>query len=118
MQTQIPLHLNLKDFFEKVKKESEEGLKEEEYKDRELAELVASEGWKKFEEKVEERIAILKSMIDPDTWMRMIDTEGDPFLVGLKYLMVSFAIYQIKRILEIPEAISKVQILNEQRKKR
>ena len=73
--------------------------------DRKILALANSEGWKAFKEVIEARIALLKSMVDPESGQSVISSSEDPAIVGQKYLIIAFAIYQLRRALELPEAV-------------
>lgn len=106
-----PSGLNYKKFIEDVNKKVEEV--EVDNTDRGLLELFATNGWKVFKEVVDARIELLKAMIDPERGESVIDNDDSPAVIGQKYLIISFAIYQLRRALEIPEAVRGAETVNE-----
>lgn len=90
--------------FDEVKDAAESAFDVIDAKDRDLADLTTHKGWKVFEEQVEAWIERLKSMLDPTTGNSIISLDDDPYEIGLKFLIVNFAISQLKALLSIPKA--------------
>ena len=102
----VPVQFNPKvdKIFEQVKDATEEAFNVIDARDRDLADLTTHKGWKVFEEQVEAWIERLKAMLDPTTGKSIINLDDDPYEIGLKFLIVSFAISQIQALLKIPRA--------------
>ena len=102
----VPVQFNPKvdKIFEQVKDATEEVFNVIDARDRDLADLTTHKGWKVFEEQVEAWIERLKAMLDPTTGKSIINLDDDPYEIGLKFLIVSFAISQIQALLKIPRA--------------
>lgn len=83
--------------------------------DSNLLDLTTHPGWKDYEEEVERRITALKSFVDPEG-NALIDADGDPSLIGVKYLMVAFAIYHLRAVISIPKALLEYQRLHDVQK--
>jgi len=113
-QEQIPLNLH-RIWVELKDKTIDEGL--EKYRDNTLVNLKSYDGWQTFNKIIEGRIERLKSLIDPDSGTLLADTNGDPSRIGITYLVVSFAVYQLRLALNLPNAVVEAQRLDEQRKK-
>lgn len=90
--------------FDEVKDATENAFDAIDAKDRDLADLTTHKGWKVFEEQAEVWVERLRAMLDPTTGNSIISLNDDPYEIGLKFLIVNFAISQIKALLSIPKA--------------
>lgn len=110
----LPMSFSIGKVFADLKKETESVMPQEvSASDALLLDMTRHEGWKDFNKMVETRIAELKAFVDPEG-QRMIDPDGDPALVGVKYLVVSFAIYQLRQMLNYPQALIEYERLQGQ----
>lgn len=110
----LPMSFSVGKVFADLKKETESVMPQEvSASDALLLDMTRHEGWKDFNKMVETRISELKAFIDPEG-TRMIDPDGDPALVGVKYLVVSFAIYQLRQMLNYPQALIEYERLQGQ----
>jgi len=98
------------DFINKVKdasfKEVAEKAKKE---DEEILNLLGNKSFEKFKELVEERIEFLKNLVDPESKASLIDINDTPERIGMKYLIISFAIYQLRQMISLPEIINEAK---------
>jgi len=98
--------LTVSQFIEKVKDAGyKEIVEKAEKEDKQIVELLSSQAFEKFKALVEERIEFLKNMVDPDSKQSLIDVSDTPERIGTKYLIVSFAIDQLRKMISLPETI-------------
>jgi hypothetical protein len=110
----LPMSFSVGKVFADLKKETESVMPSDvSASDALVLDMTRHEGWKDFNKMVETRIAELKAFVDPEG-QRMIDPDGDPALVGVKYLVVSFAIYQLRQMLNYPQALIEYERLQGQ----
>lgn len=113
----LPLNFNVKKVFDDLKAETKEvdemSVSQE---DAKILDMTRHEGWKAYEEEVERRITALKNFVDPEG-QALIDADGDPSLVGVKYLMVAFAIYHMRQAINIPQSLIQYERLQQEKQK-
>lgn len=109
----LPLSFNVKKIYADVKDATKEATEiDVSAEDARMLDMTTHEGWKDYEKEVERRISALKSFVDPEG-NALIDADGDPSLIGVKYLMVAFAIYHLRAVISIPQALQEYQRLND-----
>jgi len=98
------------DFINKVKDASyEEVVKKAEKEDEEVLNLLGNKSFEKFKELVEKRIEFLKNLVDPESKTSLVDINDTPDRIGMKYLIISFAIYQLRQMINLPETINEAK---------
>ena len=98
------------DFINKVKDASyEEVVKKAEKEDEEVLNLLGNKSFEKFKELVEKRIEFLKNLVDPESKTSLVDINDEPERIGTKYLIISFAIYQLRQMINLPEIINEAK---------
>jgi hypothetical protein len=98
------------DFINKVKDASyEEVVEKAKQEDEEVLNLLGNKSFEKFKELVEERIEFLKNLVDPESKASLIDISDTPDRIGIKYLIISFAIYQLRQMINLPEIINEAR---------
>jgi uncharacterized protein YdbL (DUF1318 family) len=98
------------DFINKVKDASyEEVVKKAEKEDEEVLNLLGNKSFEKFKELVEKRIEFLKNLVDPESKASLVDINDTPDRIGMKYLIISFAIYQLRQMINLPETINEAK---------
>jgi len=106
----VPPTYTIKDFIEKVGDATKEEIfKKAEADDEKVIDLLSHPSWEKFKELAEERIAFLKEMVDPDSKEAMISLSDTPEIIGTKYLIISFAVSQIRQLINLPETINEAR---------
>jgi len=105
------VNFNAKAILEKINEKVEKHEKEYEWKDKKILELAQSEGWKAFSEAIAAKIDFLKAMIDPESGESIIGLNDSPFIIGLKYLVISFTIYQLRQAINLPKTVLEAQRL-------
>lgn len=110
----LPLTFSVKNIFSDVKEGTKKATEMEvSADDAKLLDLTRHEGWTNYQEELERRIMSLKNFIDPEGNV-LIDADGDPSLIGVKYLMVAFAVYQLRAVINIPQALVEYQRIHGQ----
>jgi len=98
------------DFINKVKDASyEEVVEKAEKEDEEVLNLLGNKSFEKFKELVEKRIEFLKNLVDPESKASLVDINDTPDRIGMKYLIISFAIYQLRQMINLPETINEAK---------
>jgi len=98
------------DFINKVKDASyEEVVEKAEKEDEEVLNLLGNKSFEKFKELVEKRIEFLKNLVDPESKASLVDINDTPDRIGMKYLIISFAIYQLRQMINLPEIINEAK---------
>jgi len=98
------------DFINKVKDASyEEVVEKAEKEDEEVLNLLGNKSFEKFKELVEKRIEFLKNLVDPESKTSLVDINDTPDRIGMKYLIISFAIYQLRQMINLPETINEAK---------
>ena len=103
------------DFINRVKDASyKEIVSKAKKEDAEVLNLLGNKSFEKFKELVEKRIEFLKNLVDPESKASLVDINDTPERIGMKYLIISFAIYQLRQMISLPEIINEARKTGEQ----
>lgn len=94
----------------------EKKLDYKQYQANKIAALVESEGWQELEKAVIDRIRLLKSMVDPEIEGNLFSRPFNPFLVGLRTIIVFYAIKQLRFFLHMPKLLLSEKLKEESKR--